>query len=90
MGFIPEGADVAASKCLAPQVTRRCRVFRIARPCPSYGRNGRSPNSPGPSVASLGSERGTVRPLALWGYRAVVNGGGIILHHLPPLVIALV
>ncbi|WP_147449430.1 DUF2079 domain-containing protein [Actinomadura pelletieri] len=81
LAVIPDGADVAASNHVAPQLTGRCRVFKLAPAALALRPEWAVSEDPGPAVA--GSGEGMTAPgLAGWGYRPVARGGGITLHRL--------
>ncbi|MFP3966927.1 DUF2079 domain-containing protein [Actinomadura fulvescens] len=77
---VPDGADVATSNRLAPQLTRRCRVFRLILPSPSW---------PLPEWVAVASSRpfkpspedlATIGRLPQLGYRVVEQGGGVVIY----------
>lgn len=82
LAIIPDGAAVAASNRLAPQLTSRCRVFRIVPGMPALRPEWAVAAPPGPAPTPLDGEGATIRRLAQWGYRPVANGGGIVLYRL--------
>ena len=80
---VPDGADVAAANRLAPQLTDRCRVFRLL-PSPPWPRpewavamDGTKPFGP-----LSASDANTLRRLPEAGYAPVAQGGGVVLYRL--------
>jgi uncharacterized membrane protein len=80
---IPDGADVAASNRLAPQLTGRCRVFRLLasppwrRPEWAAAVVGTAPFGPLPAA-----DAATLRGLLQAGYAPVAQGGGVVIYRL--------
>ncbi|MFG1998354.1 DUF2079 domain-containing protein [Spirillospora sp. NPDC048911] len=81
LAAIPDGANVATSNRLAPQLTHRCRVFRLVLPSPSW---------PLPEWVAVASSRPFPKPsrtdletigrLPRLGYRVVERGGGVVIY----------
>ncbi|KAB2340848.1 DUF2079 domain-containing protein [Actinomadura rudentiformis] len=81
LDVIPDGADVATSNRLAPQLTRRCRVFRLIVPSPFWPLTewvavATSRPFPSPSPA----DAATIARLPQLGYRVVERGGGVVIY----------
>lgn len=76
--IIPDGADVAASNRIAPQLTGRCRVFRfLSEPTPDFRPEW---------VATSGApyEQSMLAQLPSLGYGVVARTAGIIIYRLRP------
>ncbi|MCW2943908.1 MAG: hypothetical protein JWR24_625 [Actinoallomurus sp.] len=82
--MIPNGAGVAASNQLAPQLTSRCRVFLFpgepsARLRPEWLA---ITDSPGTSPIPSWYERSAIAALPTMGFTPVARGGGITIYRL--------
>jgi uncharacterized membrane protein len=84
LALVPDGADVAASNRLAPQLTSRCRVYLF----PMQPSAGLRPDwvvvvaDIGPSPIPHETERAAVATLAADGYQPLVSEGGVTLYRL--------
>ncbi|MFC5185457.1 DUF2079 domain-containing protein [Actinomadura harenae] len=87
LALVPDGAEVAAANRLAPQLTSRCRVFRLLasppwrRPEWAVAVTGAAPFRP-----LAAADASALEGLPAAGYRLVASGGGVAVYRLalPP------